>query len=177
CAIPGYAGDTYKIQNETHALLVNQSIPSTNGQWDQCHVYRNVTQERNVSRTAYNVFNSSQSLSALQDFDREASECGRWVFDHSLFESTISDDFDIVCDRSWYRATSNMISELGTSAGCFVTGILSDRFGRKIAFYIGGFALIGGGFGIAFTQNIYTLSLCRFIMGAARIAVFVNGLV
>ncbi|KAK7497347.1 hypothetical protein BaRGS_00011391, partial [Batillaria attramentaria] len=150
CAIPGDADDTYKIQNETHALLVNQSIPSTNGQWDQCHVYRNVSTDvslnNNASQNAYGGFNSSQSLSALQAFDRETSECGRWVFDYSIFETTISDDLFV-------------------------------RFGRKIAFYVGGIALTGGGFGIAFTQNIYTLNLCRFIMGVARMAVFVNALV
>ena len=51
------------------------------------------------------------------------------------------------------------------------------RFGRKIPFYFGGLALVGGGFGIAFTSNLYTLNVCRFILGIARMAVFVNGIV
>lgn len=51
------------------------------------------------------------------------------------------------------------------------------RFGRKIPFYIGGLALVGGGFGIAFTTNLITLNICRFTLGLARMAVFVNGIV
>ena len=55
--------------------------------------------------------------------------------------------------------------------------LLFLRFGRKIPFYIGGLALIGGGFGIAFTQEYISFNLCRFILGMARMGMWINGIV
>ena len=51
------------------------------------------------------------------------------------------------------------------------------RFGRKVPFFVAGLALIGGGFGIAFTTSLLTLNVCRFVIGMARLALWVNGLV
>jgi MFS family permease len=51
------------------------------------------------------------------------------------------------------------------------------RFGRKIRIYIGGLALIGGGFGIAFTHHLVSLNVCRFLLGMARLGLWINGMV
>ncbi|KAK7497348.1 hypothetical protein BaRGS_00011392 [Batillaria attramentaria] len=59
----------------------------------------------------------------------------------------------------------------------FIFYIPPHRFGRKIPFYVGALVLIGGGFGIAFTQNMHTVNLCRFLMGIARISTFINAMV
>ena len=85
CSIPGYPSDSFVIQNDNHSLLVNQSIPLTNGKWDQCHVLSSggvdVVVGGNMSvNTTYAVNSSSQS------------ECEDWVFDHSTFDSTIATD-------------------------------------------------------------------------------------
>ena len=79
CAVPGLASDRYRIQNDTHAAIVNISIPFHDGQWDKCHVFSDVT-ANNLSHTKGDVGNSSQST------------CNKWVFDHSTFESTIATD-------------------------------------------------------------------------------------
>ncbi|XP_070190976.1 organic cation transporter protein-like isoform X3 [Littorina saxatilis] len=105
------------------------------------------------------------------------SKCQRWVFDHSVFESTIATDFSLVCDRSVFRSTSNVVAEIGTLIGTGVSGLAADRFGRKLPFYIGALALMSGGFGIAFTTNFIVLNFCRFLIGLARMTLWVNGLV
>ncbi|XP_070190982.1 organic cation transporter protein-like [Littorina saxatilis] len=171
CAIPGYSGDSFFPQNDSHSLLINQTIPFTNGKLDRCHVLSNggpdVLLNVSTNGNASYAFNASYSQ----------SKCESWVYDHSVFESTIATDFDVVCDRSVLRASSNMISEVGTLFGTFFIGLIADRFGRKIPFYLGGLALVGGGFGIAFTQNLITLNICRFVLGLARMALFINGIV
>ena len=58
-----------------------------------------------------------------------------------------------------------------------LTQFLIFRFGRKIPFYINALALTGGGFGIAFTTNFISFNICRFILGFARLALWVNGIV
>lgn len=78
--MPGLLGDTYRIVNDSHAAIVNLSIPFHDGQWDKCHVFTDVAAS-NLSHTNGDVGgNSSQSA------------CDKWVFDHSTFDSTIATD-------------------------------------------------------------------------------------
>ena len=78
--MPGLLGDTYRVVNDSHAAIVNLSIPFRDGQWDQCHVFSDVAAS-NLSHTNGDVGgNSSQSA------------CNKWVFDHSTFDSTIATD-------------------------------------------------------------------------------------
>nr|KAG5691467.1 hypothetical protein BaRGS_017310 [Batillaria attramentaria] len=57
CALPDYHGDTYNLQNDTHAMMINLTIPRTNGQWDECHVYNDfdVVCENSVQRAVSNM--------------------------------------------------------------------------------------------------------------------------
>ena len=57
---------------------LNDTIPSTNGEWDQCHVYTHHGQSDN--NTSSNGTGVSQSA------------CQNWVFDHSVFEATAATD-------------------------------------------------------------------------------------
>ncbi|XP_076466252.1 organic cation transporter protein-like [Babylonia areolata] len=179
CSIPGLHSDTYDIQGDNHSYLVSQTIPMTNGKLDQCHVYSNVSlgdvMPYDANVTGWVIAGNGSSPGNVSS--RPVQRCDRWVYDWAMFDTTIATDFDIVCHRGIHRASSNMFSELGTLFGTFVIGLIADRFGRKMPFYFGGLALVGGGFGIAFTYDLISLNVCRFILGIARMAVFVNGIV
>ncbi|XP_070190975.1 organic cation transporter protein-like isoform X2 [Littorina saxatilis] len=178
CAIPGYPHDHYHVTNETHAALLNQSIPSENGQWSKCNVYSDVIFDVRKNASDVTRMTSVEEGIGNVSYNRAAvSKCQRWVFDHSVFESTIATDFSLVCDRSVFRSTSNVVAEIGTLIGTGVSGLAADRFGRKLPFYIGALALMSGGFGIAFTTNFIVLNFCRFLIGLARMTLWVNGLV
>ncbi|KAK7485174.1 hypothetical protein BaRGS_00023584 [Batillaria attramentaria] len=181
CALPDYHGDTYNLQNDTHAMMINLTIPRTNGQWDECHVYNDVSYDvdfaSNASGLTPYVTNGKQQNGRTVDVNTSRSACKHWVYDDSIFEATATSDFDVVCENSVQRAVSNMVAELGTMFGVIVCGFISDRFGRKVPFYVGGLCQVAGGFGIAFTQSLITFNVCRFILGIARICVFLNGLV
>lgn len=89
CRIPGYPSDSFAIQSDNHSFLVNQSIPLTDGKWDQCHVFSSggvdVIVEGNMSVNAsYAVGSSSQS------------QCQDWVYDQSTFQSTIATDVSCI---------------------------------------------------------------------------------
>ena len=51
------------------------------------------------------------------------------------------------------------------------------RFGRKVPFYIGALSLIIGGFAIAFVHDFILLNIMRFLIGLARLSVWINGIV
>uniref|UniRef100_A0A3Q2FGY5 Solute carrier family 22 member 21 n=1 Tax=Cyprinodon variegatus TaxID=28743 RepID=A0A3Q2FGY5_CYPVA len=54
-----------------------------------------------------------------------------WEFDHSLYTSTIVTKWNLVCDESWKKPFSSSMYFGGILAGSFISGQLSDRFGRK----------------------------------------------
>ncbi|XP_054907316.1 organic cation/carnitine transporter 2-like isoform X2 [Poeciliopsis prolifica] len=51
-----------------------------------------------------------------------------WEFDHSVYESTIVSEWNLVCDESWKKPFTSSMFFGGILAGSFVSGQLSDRF-------------------------------------------------
>ncbi|XP_032849934.2 solute carrier family 22 member 7 [Tyto alba] len=54
-----------------------------------------------------------------------------WVYDHSQFTSTISTQWDLVCEQRGLNQATATFFFIGVTAGAGVFGYLSDRFGRK----------------------------------------------
>ncbi|NWX12057.1 S22A7 protein, partial [Aegotheles bennettii] len=54
-----------------------------------------------------------------------------WVYDHSQFSSTISTQWDLVCEQRGLNQATATFFFIGVTMGAVVFGYLSDRFGRK----------------------------------------------
>ncbi|NXK11960.1 S22A7 protein, partial [Herpetotheres cachinnans] len=54
-----------------------------------------------------------------------------WVYDHSQFTSTISTQWDLVCEQRGLNQATATFFFVGVTMGAVVFGYLSDRFGRK----------------------------------------------
>ncbi|NXU49225.1 S22A7 protein, partial [Turnix velox] len=54
-----------------------------------------------------------------------------WVYDHSQFTSTISTQWDLVCEQRGLNQATATFFFIGVTVGAVVFGYLSDRFGRK----------------------------------------------
>ncbi|KFQ05008.1 Solute carrier family 22 member 7, partial [Leptosomus discolor] len=54
-----------------------------------------------------------------------------WVYDHSQFTSTISTQWDLVCEQRGLNQATATFFFIGVTMGAVVFGYLSDRFGRK----------------------------------------------
>ncbi len=76
CAIPGYDNDTFNVQSESHARLINATIPyvTRDGkiQLDRCHIYHDVAN------------------GTSEGANHTVVGCQKWVYDKSVFESTVS---------------------------------------------------------------------------------------
>ncbi|XP_003203825.1 solute carrier family 22 member 7 [Meleagris gallopavo] len=71
--------------------------------------------------------------SSLQpDNDSITQDCQYgWVYDHSQFTSTISTEWDLVCEQRGLNQATATFFFVGVTMGAVVFGYLSDRFGRK----------------------------------------------
>lgn len=96
--------------------------------------------------------------------------CDRWLFDGD-WNTTVS-EWSLVCDRAWYRGTSDAFLMMGVLIGSLVFGDISDRYGRKPTFMIS--IVIMDVFGIlaAFAPDFWTFTACRLVVGASTSGVF-----
>ncbi|XP_062380656.1 solute carrier family 22 member 4-like [Sardina pilchardus] len=58
-----------------------------------------------------------------------------WVFSKERYVSTIVTEWNLVCDDAWRAPFTLTIFFLGVLVGSFCSGIISDRYGRKITYF------------------------------------------
>ncbi|KAG8008533.1 Solute carrier family 22 member 4 [Nibea albiflora] len=54
-----------------------------------------------------------------------------WEYDRSVYISTIITEWDLVCDDRWKNPLTSSLFFCGVLTGSFLSGQLSDRYGRK----------------------------------------------
>ncbi|CAF1400972.1 unnamed protein product [Adineta ricciae] len=57
--------------------------------------------------------------------------CQKFVFDRTYYQSTLVEDWLMVCDRVSLRSTVQIVFFLGYMVGSLLFGILSDKYGRR----------------------------------------------
>jgi MFS family permease len=69
----------------------------------------------------------------------------RYAFDHSFWESTILIEWGLVCEQSYKGTMAKMLLFTGFGTGTFVSGLISDKYGRKSAIVLMAQLLFGCG--------------------------------
>ncbi|KAK5858885.1 hypothetical protein PBY51_002995 [Eleginops maclovinus] len=59
-----------------------------------------------------------------------------WEYDQNVYISTIITEWDLVCDDRWKNPLTSSIFFCGVLTGSFISGQLSDRYGRKIVLFV-----------------------------------------
>ncbi|XP_068183749.1 solute carrier family 22 member 7-like isoform X2 [Antennarius striatus] len=157
-ALPPHHCDISTLDNEPFRNLTEQqrltvSIPvQEDGSPKSCEMFA----EPQFQLLA-NTSNSS---------DLPTVQCGSgWVYDNSTFTSTITTEWDLVCDRKSLAKTSTTIFFLGVMVGSIVLGYLSDRYGRKNTLFISCVMIAVFGFSSAFANSFILFAALRFLTG------------
>ncbi|XP_061606953.1 solute carrier family 22 member 4-like isoform X1 [Phyllopteryx taeniolatus] len=58
-----------------------------------------------------------------------------WVYGTEVYQSTVVSEFDLVCSQRWKQPFTATIFFLGVLVGSFFSGVLADRFGRKVVLF------------------------------------------
>ncbi|XP_071114533.1 organic cation transporter protein-like [Haliotis cracherodii] len=154
CAIS--PNDTFNIQGESHARLVNASIPyvKEGGEFtlSSCLLYKSPMNDSGASN--------------------DTETCSRWVFDTSDFQTNVITEFNIVCDKRILRTHSNMALFAGSLVGAFAMGFLSDLIGRKITFFISVGLQAISAIVTPFSPNIYVFIVIRVVNALSSNSLF-----
>ncbi|RUS88324.1 hypothetical protein EGW08_003895, partial [Elysia chlorotica] len=162
CAVPGLPNDTFNIQNEAHARLINATIPFDvdKASYSQCSRYKESVNQSTAHSTNMTL--------------GETQSCSRWVYSTDVFSSSIISDLNLVCQRKMYISHANMMSMAGIMLGSLLSGPSSDQFGRKKSFLFYYWVHMFLSFLSVMTTSVSTLLVLRLFIAATGISFFTS---
>ena len=68
--------------------------------------------------------------------------CSSYAFDDSFWQATMTSEFGLVCEDKWKKTFAKMLLFSGFVLGTFCSGLISDRFGRKICIWVASITMV-----------------------------------
>ena len=102
--------------------------------------------------------------------ERLPVESVRKRFPKSLLKLTLQ--FNVVCGREWLSSTAQSAFFISGMIGCFVFGWISDKWGRKPAFFLATTVMIVGNMAEISPPNYYAYIFMRFFVGLSYPSVY-----
>lgn len=100
------------------------------------------------------------------------SNCKQYVYDRSVYKSTTTSEWDLVCDKAWLRATGDSLFMVGVMLGSMIFGGLSDKYGRRPIFFLSLVIHLVGGILVAVAPEFISYVIFRLIVGSTTSGVF-----
>ncbi|XP_034544527.1 solute carrier family 22 member 7-like [Notolabrus celidotus] len=144
-------GGIFKNLSQADRLVV--SIPlQKDGTPSSCQMF---------AEPQYHLLLNSSNISELPTVPCQNG----WVYDNSTFKSTVTSDWDLVCEKRGVNRATATIYFMGVMVGAAVFGFLSDRFGRKTMLLVSYIATIIFGYASIFSYNFAMFAVMRFCTG------------
>ncbi|XP_031208126.1 solute carrier family 22 member 4 isoform X2 [Mastomys coucha] len=120
---------------------------------------------------------SAMGLEPGQDVDLEQLEqescLDGWVYSQDVFMSTIVTEWNLVCEDDWKTPLTTSLFFVGVLCGSFVSGQLSDRFGRKKVLFATMAVQTGFSFVQIFSTSWEMFTVLFAIVGMGQISNYV----
>ncbi|CAH1789323.1 unnamed protein product [Owenia fusiformis] len=159
CKVDALANLSQYLQKEISIPI--ETLQNGEQEYSKCFVYDHI----NYTQYSQEDFSSWNRTLHVFKTNTSTTRCRHWVYDQSVYTSTIVSQWDLVCDDAWMAPFVSTCFIGGMFFGSYGAGATSDRFGRKktlITCYIGEFifALIA-----AFMPYYELFLVCRFLVG------------
>ncbi|KAF6082970.1 solute carrier family 22 member 4 [Phyllostomus discolor] len=120
---------------------------------------------------------SALGLEPVRDVDLEQLEqescLDGWEFSQDVYQSTIVTEWNLVCEEDWKTPLTSSLFFVGVLLGSFVSGQLSDRFGRKNVLFATMAVQTGFSFLQIFSVNWEMFTVLFVIVGMGQISNYV----
>ncbi|XP_074466701.1 organic cation/carnitine transporter 2-like [Sebastes fasciatus] len=112
----------------------------------------------------------------LTDLEQEGCVDG-WIYSKDIYQSTIVSEFDLVCSDQWKQPFTSTVFFVGVLVGSFLSGQISDRFGRKPVLFATMAIQTILTFAQIFSPTWTVFSILIFINGLGQISNYISGFV
>ncbi|XP_072019159.1 organic cation transporter protein-like [Amphiura filiformis] len=100
-----------------------------------------------------------------------------WVYDRSMYHSSIISEFDLVCDRKTLPRIAQSIYFAGVLIGSVLFGSMADWIGRYLTFFICVLMEVVLGVAVAFSPDFITYTVFRFFLSMCNMGLFLMAFV
>ncbi|RWS23965.1 organic cation transporter protein-like protein [Leptotrombidium deliense] len=107
---------------------------------------------------------STLNISNTKEVCKQQDQCLHWQFDNSVFSSTIIDEWNLICDKSFLASLTQSVYMAGIVVSAVSFGYISDKFGRLTSMWISVAVVIVAGFLSAFSTSIIFFTVARFFV-------------
>ncbi|CAN7982280.1 unnamed protein product, partial [Ixodes pacificus] len=105
--------------------------------------------------------NDSEAWFESQGLERVP--CTEFTYDNTFYDSTASTQWDLVCDRSHLPSLVFTVTSIGSALGTLIFGGLSDRIGRRHAFFVTVIVAVISGISSILVTNFVAFTVLRFV--------------
>nr|XP_030725537.1 solute carrier family 22 member 5 isoform X2 [Globicephala melas] len=112
----------------------------------------------------------------LEQLEQEGCLDG-WEFNRDIYLSTIVTEWNLVCEDDWKAPLTVSLFFGGVLVGSFISGQLSDRFGRKNVLFVTMGMQTGFSFLQIFSKNFEMFAMLFFLVGVGQISNYVAAFV
>lgn len=95
----------------------------------------------------------------------EEVPCTEWDFDTSIYTSTLTSEFKLVCKKSYLRATYQSIGLMATIFSGSLAGYFADRYGRRTVVFLCQIIYTINSIAIGVVTNFVAILAFRFLQG------------
>ncbi|XP_049783375.1 organic cation transporter protein-like [Schistocerca cancellata] len=162
CAPPPQLAD---LPVEQWRNLSHLPIPEK-GTFDSCHIWD----------VNYNL-SAQEILDELRRPGLTTRPCTEWNFDTSEFGETVISQWSLVCDRAQLTNVAEMTFLTGVAVGGLVSGLVSDKFGRKRTLMVSLALQISVATVMAFSPWFELYVVLRLILGFISVGIVFSGFV
>ncbi|XP_073330192.1 solute carrier family 22 member 4-like [Pagrus major] len=108
----------------------------------------------------------------LSSLKQEGCKDG-WNYSTEYYHSTVVTEFNLVCSDQWKQPLTSLVYFFGGLSGCFISGRISDRFGRKPVLF-GSMAMQSVfSISLAFAPSWPVFTVLYFMIGLGQLAGYV----
>ncbi|XP_065212953.1 organic cation transporter protein-like isoform X2 [Planococcus citri] len=160
CHIPALEKANWTVEQ-----IRNISSPITNSAQDQgCWYY-----DWNYDELAEKSFEESKEFLSMIKAKPDVLPCTDYRYEN--YNSVIS-EWDLVCDRYYYRSNIQASYALGKFFGASFFGIIADKIGRKSSFTLAALCYVASAFLSAASSWFCVFLLIRFLLGFAGVGCY-----
>ncbi|KAK7085702.1 hypothetical protein SK128_014631 [Halocaridina rubra] len=92
--------------------------------------------------------------------------CKKWNFDHSLYQSTVVEEWILLCRHKYFMSLVQSTFMAGVLTGAVVSGVLADKFGRRTIALWSAVGFLISSVGVGFTHHYIGFIILRFLVAA-----------